>query len=107
MRQVVGIARALSINPKFIVCDEPVSSLDVSVQAKIINLLIDLQKKLDLSYLFISHDLSVVKHISKRIAIMYLGQIVETGDVDTIYEHTMHPYAIALLSAIIMMYFYV
>ncbi len=100
MRQVVGIARALSINPKFIVCDEPVSSLDVSVQAKIINLLIDLQKKLDLSYLFISHDLSVVKHISKRIAIMYLGQIVETGDVDTIYEHTMHPYAIALLSAI-------
>ena len=100
MRQVVGIARALSINPKFIVCDEPVSSLDVSVQAKIINLLIDLQKKLDLSYLFISHDLSVVKHISKRIAIMYLGQIVETGDVDTIYEHTIHPYAIALLSAI-------
>ena len=100
MRQVVGIARALSINPKFIVCDEPVSSLDVSVQEKIINLLIDLQKKLDLSYLFISHDLSVVKHISKRIAIMYLGQIVETGDVDTIYEHTMHPYAIALLSAI-------
>ena len=100
MRQVVGIARALSINPKLIVCDEPVSSLDVSVQAKIINFLIDLQKQLGLSYLFISHDLSVVKHISKRVAIMYLGQIVEMANVDDIFDNTMHPYAIALLSAV-------
>lgn len=99
-RQVVGIARALSMNPKFIVCDEPVSSLDVSVQAKVLNLLMDLQKEMNLSYLFISHDLSVVKHISNRIAVMYLGQIVESADRDTLFAETMHPYSIALLSAI-------
>ena len=100
MRQVVGIARALSLDADFIVCDEPVSSLDVSVQARIINMLMDLQQKLGLSYLFISHDLSVVRHISNRIAIMYLGQIVETADTDTIFSNAMHPYSIALLSAI-------
>ncbi|MDR1625411.1 MAG: ATP-binding cassette domain-containing protein [Spirochaetia bacterium] len=100
MRQVVGIARALSLSADFIVCDEPVSSLDVSVQARIINLLMDLQKKLGLSYLFISHDLSVVRHISNRIAIMYLGQIVETAETDRIFQNALHPYSIALLSAI-------
>lgn len=100
MRQVVGIARALSLNPKFIVCDEPVSSLDVSVQAKIINLLMDLQKQFNLTYLFISHDLSVVRHISNRIAVMYLGQIVEIADTDDIFNDCRHPYSIALLSAI-------
>lgn len=99
-RQVVGIARALSLNPKFIVCDEPVSSLDVSVQAKIINLLMDLQKQFGLTYLFISHDLSVVRHISNRIAVMYLGQIVEMADTNRIFENCQHPYSIALLSAI-------
>ena len=100
MRQVVGIARALSLDADFIVCDEPVSSLDVSVQARIINLLMDLQQRLGLSYLFISHDLSVVRHISNRIVIMYLGQIVETADTDTIFANAMHPYSLALLSAI-------
>jgi oligopeptide/dipeptide ABC transporter ATP-binding protein len=100
MRQVVGIGRALSLDPDFIVCDEPVSSLDVSIQAKIINLLMDLQKKMNLSYLFISHDLSVVGHICNRIAVMYLGQIVEIADRDSIFNNTMHPYSIALLSAV-------
>ncbi|MDP4110273.1 MAG: ATP-binding cassette domain-containing protein [Bacillota bacterium] len=100
MRQVVGIARALSLDADFIVCDEPVSSLDVSVQAKIINMLMDLQKKLGLSYLFISHDLSVVRHISNRIAVMYLGQVVEVAETDEMFANTMHPYSIALLSAV-------
>lgn len=100
MRQVVGIARALSLDADFIVCDEPVSSLDVSVQAHIINMLMDMQKRLNLSYLFISHDLSVVRHISNRIAVMYLGQIVETADADEIFANTAHPYSIALLSAV-------
>ena len=99
-RQVVGIARALSLNPKFIVCDEPVSSLDVSVQAKIINLLMDLQAEYGFTYLFVSHDLSVVRHISNRIAVMYLGQIVEIAETDQIFENCQHPYTIALLSAI-------
>ena len=100
MRQVVGIARALSLKPDFIVCDEPVSSLDVSIQAKIINLLMKLQKQMNISYLFISHDLSVVRHISHKIAVMYLGQIVETAETDELFANTMHPYSIALLSAV-------
>ncbi len=100
MRQIVGIARALSLNPRFIICDEPVSALDVSVQAKIINLLKDLQKERNLSYLFISHDLSVVRHISDRVAVMYLGQIIEMADKETIFKDTRHPYSLALLSAV-------
>ncbi len=100
MRQVVGIARALSLEPEFIVCDEPVSSLDVSIQARIINLLIDMKKQRNLSYLFVSHDLSVVRHISDRIAVMYLGQIVEMAETDELFSNTMHPYSIALLSAV-------
>lgn len=100
MRQVIGIARALSLDSDFIVCDEPVSSLDVSVQAHIINLLMDLQEKLKLTYLFISHDLSVVRHISDRIAVMYLGQIVETAETSELFNNSRHPYSIALLSAV-------
>lgn len=99
-RQRIGIARAISINPSFIVCDEPVSALDVSVQAQVIKLLKDLQQKHDLTYLFVSHDLGVVRHLCDRVLVMYLGQMVELAPVDKLYENPTHPYTEALLSAI-------